>query len=80
MDSERGGHGKDRGGEAQELHDPIRDETLQHPRCIFQVLKRHFARYTPEMVEQSCGIPKERFLEVADIFTSASGREKTGAI
>ena len=37
-----------------------RDETLQHPRCVFQVLKRHFARYTPEMVEQCCGIPQER--------------------
>ncbi len=80
MDEERGGHGKDRGGEAQELHEPHRDETLQHPRCVFQVLKRHFARYTPEIVEQSCGIAKERFLEVAEIFTSASGREKTGAI
>jgi formate dehydrogenase major subunit len=80
MDEKRGGHGKDRGGEAQDLHEPHRDETLQHPRCVFQVLKRHFARYTPEMVEQSCGIPKERFLEVAEIFTSASGREKTGAI
>ena len=33
-----------------------RDETLQHPRCVFQILKRHFARYTPEMVEQICGI------------------------
>ena len=80
MDEKRGGHGKDRGGEAQELHEPHRDETLQHPRCVFQVLKRHFARYTPEMVEQSCGIAKERFLEVAEIFTNASGREKTGAI
>jgi formate dehydrogenase major subunit len=80
MDEKRGGHGKDRGGEAQDLHEPHRDETLQHPRCVFQVLKRHFARYTPEMVDQSCGIAKERFLEVADIFTSASGREKTGAI
>jgi formate dehydrogenase major subunit len=57
-----------------------RDETLEHPRCVFQVLKRHFARYTPEMVERACGIPRERFLEVADVFTSASGREKTGAI
>jgi formate dehydrogenase major subunit len=80
MDEKRGGHGKDRGGEAQNLHEPHRDETLQHPRCVFQVLKRHFARYTPEMVEQSCGIAKERFLEVANIFTSASGRDKTGAI
>ncbi len=80
MGEERGGHGKDRGGEAQNLHEPHRDPTLQHPRCVFQVLKRHFARYTPEMVEQNCGIPRERFLEVADIFTRASGREKTGAI
>jgi formate dehydrogenase major subunit len=80
MEDARGGHGKDRGGEAQELHEPHRDETLQHPRCVFQVLKRHFARYTPEMVERNCGIPRERFLEVADIFTAASGREKTGAI
>ena len=37
-----------------------RDETLQHPRCVFQILKRHFARYTPEMVEQMCGVPPER--------------------
>ena len=36
---------------------PERDETLQHPRCVFQILKRHFARYTPEMVEQMCGVP-----------------------
>jgi formate dehydrogenase major subunit len=56
------------------------DRTLQHPRCVYQVLKRHFARYTPEMVERACGIPRERFLEVADVFTRASGREKTAAI
>src|SRR5439155_146976 len=75
-----GGHAKDRGGEAQDLHEPQQDRTLTHPRCVFQVLKRHFARYTPEMVERSCGIPKERFLEVADVFVSASGRDKTAAI
>jgi formate dehydrogenase major subunit len=80
MRDEGGGHGKDRGGEAQDLHEPLRDETLQHPRCVFQVLKRHFARYTPELVEQSCGIPRERFLEIADVFTAASGRDKTAAI
>ena len=57
-----------------------RDSTLQHPRCVFQVLKRHFARYTPELVAQLCGVPKEKFLEVADVFTQASGRDKTAAI
>ena len=77
---ESGGHGQDRGGEAQTLHEPHLDRTLQHPRCVFQVLKRHFARYTPEMVERSCGIPRERFLAVADVFTAASGKEKTAAI
>ena len=77
---EAGGHGKDRGGEAQALDEPHLDRTLQHPRCVFQVLKRHFARYTPEMVERSCGIPRDRFLEVADVFTTASGKEKTAAI
>jgi len=60
--------------------DPPRDETLQHPRCVFQVLRRHFARYTPELVERACGIPREKFLEVADVYTRASGAEKTGAI
>src|ERR1043165_4768760 len=80
MDSEGGGHAKDRGGEAQALDEPRQDRTLQHPRCVYQVLKRHFARYTPELVERTCGIPRERFLEVADVFTRASGREKTGAI
>ena len=75
-----GGHGKDRGGEAADLGTPGRDWTLEHPRCVFQVLKRHFARYTPEMVEQVCGIPQAAFLRVADAFTSASGPERTGAI
>jgi len=56
------------------------DPTLQHPKCVFQVLKRHFARYTPEMVERFCGVPKEVFLKAAEAFTSASGPEKTGAI
>jgi formate dehydrogenase major subunit len=59
---------------------PLRDETLQHPRCVFQIMRRHFSRYTPEMVERACGIPREEFLEVADVFTRASGPEKTGAI
>ena len=41
------------------------DPTLQHPRCIYQILKRHYARYTPEMVERVCGVPAETFLHVA---------------
>jgi formate dehydrogenase major subunit len=58
---------------------PKRDETLQHPRSVFQVLKRHFARYTPEMVAEVCGIEPEVFLQVARWVTENSGRDRTTA-
>ncbi|OJY46272.1 MAG: formate dehydrogenase [Pseudonocardia sp. 73-21] len=58
---------------------PERDDTLQHPRCVFQVLKRHFARYTPDKVADICGISEAQFLQVADALTSNSGRERTSA-
>ncbi|RQW92141.1 formate dehydrogenase [Micromonospora globispora] len=57
-----------------------RDETLQHPRCVYQILKRHYSRYTPEMVERVCGIPHEKFLELARAWTENSGRERTGVL
>ena len=76
-----GGHGKERGCEAGKLPQNFgSDPTLQHPRCVFQVLKKHFARYTPEMVEQYCGVPKNLFFKVAEAYCSASGPEKTGTI
>ncbi len=56
-----------------------RDETLQDPRCVYQVLRRHFARYTPELVEQVCGVAPEDFLAVAQAVTANSGRERTTA-
>jgi formate dehydrogenase major subunit len=69
-----GGRGAQLQGEGVE-----RDETLQHPRCVYQVLKRHYARYTPEMVEQVCGVPQEQFLEVCRAVTENSGRDRTTA-
>ena len=59
--------------------EPERDESLQHPRCVYQVLKRHFARYTPEMVERICGIPPDLFYRVAEALVANSGRERTSA-
>jgi formate dehydrogenase major subunit len=56
-----------------------RDETLQDPNCVFQILKRHYARYTPEMVQEVCGIDPEQFRRVADALTRNSGRERTTA-
>ena len=75
-----GGHGKDRGGEAQDAAKFTSDPTLQDPRCVYQVLKRHFSRYTPDMVERYCGVPQDLFMNVAEAFTSASGPDKTAAI
>jgi formate dehydrogenase major subunit len=70
-----GAHGRGlRRGEPPEV-----DHTLQHPRCVFQLLKRHYRRYTPEMVERICGVPKQTFLEVAESLCANSGRERTSA-
>src|SRR5499427_7769993 len=46
------------------------DLTLQNPRCVYQLLRKQYSRYTPEMVERITGIPKDQFLKVADLFTS----------
>ncbi|MFE9243021.1 formate dehydrogenase [Nocardiopsis sp. NPDC006938] len=58
---------------------PEEDRTLTHPRCVFQVLKRHYARYTPELVEQVCGVPRDVFLRVCDHLTENSGPDRTSA-
>ena len=55
------------------------DETLQDPNCVFQIVKRHFARYTPEKVEEVCGVPRDLFLKVCETLCANSGRERTSA-
>lgn len=67
------------GGPALEHARVIRDETLQDPRTVFQILKRHYARYTPEMVADACGISVDDFAYVAKAVTENSGRERTTA-
>jgi len=52
------------------------DASLQHPRCVFQVLRRHYARYTPEMVERTCGVPARLLIKVAEALCRNSGRER----
>ncbi len=70
----------ERTGAGMELGGTERDETLQDPRCVINVLRRHFARYTPDMVERVCGIPPELFHKVADALIRNSGRERTSAL
>ena len=57
-----------------------RDPTLQHPRCVFQLLKRHYRRYTPEMVAQIAGCSQAAFLEAADIICSTGTADRVGTI
>ncbi len=75
------GSGHELGGHGAALEDghPRRDDSMQDPHCVFQVLKRHYARYTPEMVERVCGVPAAQFLEVCEAVTTNSGRERTTA-
>jgi formate dehydrogenase major subunit len=54
-----------------------RDETLENPRCVFQIVKRHFSRYTPEMVERTTGCPRDTFLNVAETILANSGADRT---
>jgi formate dehydrogenase major subunit len=56
---------------------PQRDETLQDPRCVFQIVKKHFSRYTPEMVERTTGCPQQTFLQVAETILANSGADRT---
>ncbi len=78
--SERAG-GHELGGHGAKLDEVQveRDETLQHPRSVFQTLKRHYARYTPELVQSVCGVDPEDFLKVCRAVTENSGRDRTTA-
>jgi formate dehydrogenase major subunit len=53
------------------------DETLQHPRCVLQMLKQHYSRYTPETVSNICGTPKDTFLKVCEIIGTTSVPDRT---
>ena len=48
------------------------DETLESPNCVWQLMKKHYSRYTPEVVEKVCGTPKDQFLKVAEMIGSTS--------
>jgi formate dehydrogenase major subunit len=76
-ESETGQHHGGIGAPLDQAHAPRTDPTLQHPNCVFQLLRKHFRRYTPELVEEVCGVPQELFLQVAEALCDNSGRERT---
>jgi formate dehydrogenase major subunit len=53
------------------------DDTLQNPRCVWNLLKKHVSIYTPEMVSRICGTPKDKFLKVAQMISECSSPTKT---
>ncbi|HEX4467147.1 MAG TPA: formate dehydrogenase, partial [Solirubrobacteraceae bacterium] len=67
------------GGGADARGQPKLDVTLQHPRCVWQILKRHYEQYTPQLVEEVCGVPQDVFATVCKLFVENSGRERTTA-
>jgi formate dehydrogenase major subunit len=73
------GRGEAHGSGGAHVGTPKTDPSLEHPRCVFQILKRHYSRYTPQMVEQICGIPQHAFRRVCELVTENSGRDRTTA-
>ncbi len=72
------GHGG-AGGGLSHGEPPSEDPNLTHPRCVFQILKRHYQRYTPEFVAETCGCSVDEFLAVCEALVRNSGRERTSA-
>lgn len=58
----------------------LTDPTLQHPRCVYQLMKTHYARYTPEVVERVCGTPKDAFLKVCGMLAETAAPDRTMTI
>ncbi len=52
------------------------DPTLQDPRCVYQLMKTHYSRYTPEMVERICGTPKDKFLKACELIATTAAPDK----
>src|SRR5690606_31695611 len=56
------------------------DPTLQHPRCVLQIMKRHYARYTPEMVSRITGTPQDQFLKIGEMIAATAVPDKAMTI
>ncbi len=59
---------------------PKRDMSLKDPDCVFQLMKKHFARYTPEMVSNTTGAPIDTFLQICQTFAASGQAGKAGTI
>ena len=71
---------KNAAGAEVEVSVPKQAASLDDPNSVFALLKKHYARYTPEMIERICGTPKDKFLEVAQAFAATGAADKSGTI
>ena len=55
-----------------------KDKTLKDPNCVFQLLKKHYSRYTPEIVSKITGTPKDKLIEVYKLYGSTGKPNKAG--
>ena len=58
----------------------VADASLQHPRCVYQLLKQHYQRYTPEMVNRVCGTPIAKFNQICELLASTHTPDRAGTI
>ena len=56
------------------------DESMQDPQCVFQLMKKHYSRYTPEQVSKITGTPREDFLKVCEHIAATSATDKVMTI
>ncbi len=59
---------------------PDKDHTLQNPKCVFQVLKKHYSRYTPEKVSEITETPVDDLLKVYETYSSTGVKDKAGSV
>ena len=59
---------------------PLKDPTLSNPRCVYQIVKKHYSRYTPEMVEKITGMPKDKFFAIAETYCATCEPGKSGVL
>jgi len=57
---------------------PKKDMTLKSPNCVFQLLKKHYSRYTPDLVSSITGTPKDKLLEVYNLYASTGKPNRVG--
>ncbi len=82
-DKKKRSYDKAKGGwkfETDSNGNPKQDPSLKHPRCVFQLLKKHYAPYTPEKVSQITGMPVETFKKVAEAYCATGKPGKAGTI